>query len=357
MGESLKKTLVYSLLLMVSVSCASLKKENEKAASGEPLNGQAAVVAPQGTDVAADLAAKAKSAEVIVVDKQPLPIEQKPAVPTPFFKEGVWQKDLMQAVGSKTYEKMSFEFKNAEVHLSRLEKAPRHKKNEPKILGKIEVKLLKGDDHCKFQIKDQEPDFEIIDQAMLLKPSTFSKISGIFKSAKSKVPNVATCEYGVDIKMYETFPVEFNLKKATLFVENWDKPLTVDMSWGSIDLVSVSAINVKCGDCDLTGEKIKGHVQFNLDNGNVGLSGLTSNVEGITYGDTVLKWERLAQDSEVKLVSRAGDVILQFPKGVHLALDLKVPKGEIYSKNEEAAEKKGIPVSITAEAGNVKLYR
>ena len=62
------------------------------------------------------------------------------------------------------------------------------------------------------------------------------------------------------------------------------------------------------------------------------------------------------------VLSLSGDVFLTIPKLTLLALDLKVPKGEVYS-NLKYSElvlnsqelRGGMPVSVVAEVGNIRI--
>ncbi|MBI3555508.1 MAG: hypothetical protein HY074_04515 [Deltaproteobacteria bacterium] len=217
--------------------------------------------------------------------------------------------------------------------------------------GHLKIEKISGDADCKVRVQDSEKGIEISEPLLRHSPDGHSAVVKV----KSALPVVSKCRFSIEIGLKKAADTNIELVRGTLSVEGWDEPLRVKMEWGEIDVGTVGELSVVCGRCSLTGEGVEGPLHYTLETGNVGLTGLAGSVEGQTLGDTVLKWRKLRADSNVKLSSRAGDVILFFPETVPLAIDLKAPHGEVNSRFQTGAH--GVPVSVSAELGNVKVYR
>ncbi|MBI3543208.1 MAG: hypothetical protein HY075_08050 [Deltaproteobacteria bacterium] len=172
---------------------------------------------------------------------------------------------------------------------------------------------------------------------------------------KSSVPSASRCRFVLQLETREPMPAVVEVTRGSILAESWPQSLTLKLDWGDVDVGAVGPLDVTCGHCMFSGEGIAGPLHYNLESGNVGLAGLGGSVVGQTLGDTVLKWQRLRADSNVKLVSHAGDVILFFPESSPLAIDLHAPRGDVNSRFETGG--RGVPVSVTAELGNVQVYR
>jgi hypothetical protein len=191
-----------------------------------------------------------------------------------------------------------------------------------------------------------------------------TRFSAVSKG-RSAIPDTG-CRYAVELSSPEAAELLVDLKRGSVLVENWAEAVSVKLDWGDVDVGAVGPLNVECGWCTLTGEGVRGSLHYAIENGNVGMADLAGSVEGHTSGDTVLKWSRLPRDGSVKLASTAGDVILVFPGGMDLNIDLKAPRGEIYPRVDDDSAKRlgcyegkhpGIPVTVSAAAGNVRIYR
>lgn len=248
--------------------------------------------------------------------------------------------------------------------------------------GRLTVKVLRGGENCKVHLEEVDQKLYILEQGQsflgqtqgqtTVKPevATSAESTGeqslapaaqILKEGGQSATNKSeffhsglNCHYQIELAL-RTTPAEFVLKRGTLDIENWDHLVQARMDWGEMNVSNVGALQVLCGECTLTGERVHGKVRFDVQKGNIGLDGLEDSVEGRTQGDLVLKWAKLSRSSEVKIHSLAGDVILAIPGRVPLSMDLQVPRGEVYSKF--LPSHLGVPVSVTAEQGNVRLLK
>lgn len=250
--------------------------------------------------------------------------------------------------------------------------------------GKLEVKVLSGGENCKVHLEEVDEKLYILEQGQSFLAHTqsqttvtpevavnehpvapgevsFSPAAQILReggqSATSKSEyfhSGLACHYQIALAV-RTTPAEFVLKQGSIDVENWDHEIQARMDWGEMNLLNVGGLQVLCGECTLTGERVHGKVRFDIQKGNIGLDGLEDSVQGRTQGDLVLKWAKISRSSEVKIHSLAGDVILAIPGRVPLAMDLQVPRGEVYSKFLPSSF--GVPVSINAEQGNIRLLK
>lgn len=222
--------------------------------------------------------------------------------------------------------------------------------------GSLRVQLLKGDaSSCRVYVNDAEEVLQITDKPPAA--TSHASISAMHKlfALRTPMPTALKCRFGVELSLRESAPLSVVITRGAIAIENWSAPSTLSLEWGDIDVGAVGGLSVKCGRCTLAGEDVAGPLKFAVESGNVGLSGLAGSVEGQTLGDTILKWRRVKSDASVKLVSQAGDVILTFPGGAPLDLDLKAPRGDVFTPKHRSGGR-GIPVSVLAEAGNVRLY-
>lgn len=215
----------------------------------------------------------------------------------------------------------------------------------------LKIKRIAGSEACRVRVVVENNQLRISEGASAVKPSG---LSGVGKG-KSALPPVPACKFAVELASKETPESAVELVRGSVQAEQWKQALSIRVDWGDIDVGSVGPLKVTCGRCTLTGEEIAGPLNYELQSGNVGLAGLVGSVEGATLGDTVLKWRKLAAGSKVKLLSRAGDVILTFPGATPLAIDLKAPRGEVHTKVGHGES--GVPVDVVAELGNVQVYR
>jgi hypothetical protein len=230
--------------------------------------------------------------------------------------------------------------------------------NALKKQGKLKVTLLRGSaSECHVRVQEKEGGLFI--EEVALSPQALvsaRKFSGVGKhSGRSTVPSGFKCHYALELSLHEAGDLDLELKRGGVLVEQWNKPVTVKLDWGDVDVGEVGPLKVACGRCTLAGEGVEGSLQYRIENGNVGLAALSGTVDGSTAGDTVLKWRKMRADTKVKLVSHAGDVILSFPSAIPLSMELSAPRGEVYSLSDVGGG--GIPVSVMAELGNVRLYR
>lgn len=314
--------LVAAVALLLTPGCALFKpgvttishdaSETTESVLVPPAPAMATVGASAAADSAAAAAAVAKSVEVDSLDRKDLPTLSRLVVQLPY----------------------------ADVVLGT---SPGFRK------GQLRITKTAGEARCKVRVSETEKGLEITEP-----PKSSGALSAVGK-AKSALPPVSGCRFGIEIGLREAAMAVIELTRGSLAVEAWSAPLEVKMDWGDVDVGTVGALNVTCGRCTLTGEGVDGPLSYKLERGNVGLAGLSGSVVGSTFGDTVLKWRRLKSDSSVKLVSQAGDVILFFPESVPLAIDLKAPRGDVNSHFQTGAH--GVPVLVTAELGNVRVYR
>lgn len=249
----------------------------------------------------------------------------------------------------KEFEKVSINFEYADVTVAANAAARR---------GTLRVQLLKGGSDCKAHVSDTDKVLVIGD-----KPPAATATAALSAAAKtasrlvvrSTIPNSIKCRYAVELGLRQSAPLFVELTRGSVALENWASQSQLQLEWGDVDVGSIGALDVKCGRCTLAGEGVSGSLRFLMDNGNVGLSGLSGSVDGQTLGDTILKWRRIKPDATVKISSRAGDVVLTFPRGVPLDMQLKAPRGEVSTASHRMATR-GIPVTVRADLGNVRLY-
>ncbi len=211
--------------------------------------------------------------------------------------------------------------------------------------NKIKTSLVKGSkEDCKIAI------IKTLNQIVIQEPLQKER-----KKDESFFPKNFQCEFKIEISFINAAELELDINKSNITIENWEKPIFLKAAWGEMDFSQVQDLTLDCGNCTLTGENISGDLKYTLKTGNVGVEGLTGTVQGETSGDTILKWKKLKPNSNVKIISRVGDVVLTFPKKIALFMDLKVKNGEIYSKLN--SDEDGIPVTVVLQAGNLKIYR
>lgn len=270
------------------------------------------------------------------------------ATGTVLNETGISEDILINSSDLDVFEKLSINLAFADVRLTG-DYAGRK--------GTVRVQRIKGDASCKVYLDRNAQSLELSENPPSRSSETAISVSAVKKllARVSSMPPEARCRYSVEVGLKTAAELSIELKRGAIAIEHWDKPAYVRVDWGDIDVGSVDALDVKCGRCTLAGEGIAGALRFALDSGNVGLSGLSGAVEGQTYGDTILKWRRVKPNAAVKLVSKAGDVILTFPKGVPLDMELKAPRGDVFTPKDKV-QRHGIPVSVTAEVGNVRLY-
>lgn len=220
--------------------------------------------------------------------------------------------------------------------------------NVPARKGRLKLERVAGDQNCLVKMSETNQTLDLTDDS---KPDLELNSS----RHKSALPPSSRCHFSIEIGLPEAIETSIALTRGLVSAEAWDAALELKIAWGDIDVGSVGPLNVNCGRCTLTGDGVSGPFHYALNVGNVGVSGLSDSVDGRTLGDTVLKWKKIKSDSNVKVASHAGDVILFFPRFAPLALSLQAPRGEVFSKESEREH--GVPVSASAELGNIQLYR
>lgn len=221
--------------------------------------------------------------------------------------------------------------------------------------GTLRVQRLKGGENCKVYLHESKTIFELTETPPVETATASLSATAKRLFSRTSVPSTGRCRFAVELGLREASQLNVDLKRGAILLEQWDQPTSLKLDWGDIDVGTVGALDVKCGRCTLAGEGVAGPLRFTIESGNVGLSGLVGAVDGKTLGDTILKWSKVKAGAAVKLVSQSGDVILTFPRGVPLDMQLKAPRGDVYIQKDHP-ENNGIPVSVTAEIGNVKLY-
>ena len=209
-----------------------------------------------------------------------------------------------------------------------------------KTAGLITVKLLKGPSNCKIKLVTTETRLTLVDF----------------------MPEEVKCRFQIEISTAKPAELMINIERGVASISNWKESITVESKNADVDIAEVGPTAVKCERCTFSGSGVYGRLKYEIDNGNVGVEGLTATVDGRTLGDVVLKWNKVLPGSFIKVLSHYGDVFLTIPQKTLLALDLKVPKGEVYS-NKKSSElvlnsaelHGGMPVSVVAETGNVRI--
>jgi hypothetical protein len=240
-----------------------------------------------------------------------------------------------------------------------------------KGIKKGSLLIRRVDGNCDYKLIEREFDLYLTDSVFL------SAVKS--KKSKSFIPALEKCHFEVQLVLPEAARLKIHLKRGLLSLDHWRESLELKMGWGDIDLFEsgsklvdsflqdrwISAptnIDIECGRCTLTGMQLEGSLKYNLEAGNVGLSLLEDSVEGKTLGDTVLRWKKLALHSKIQVESKAGDVHLFFPGGAPIRAELKnltIKPGEEdpLAKFSVSNLSSSIPVEVSAESGNVKLYR
>lgn len=233
---------------------------------------------------------------------------------------------------SASFEKLRLSFSNASIRLDTT-----GSKKKP---GLISVKVTKGGAECQARLA--------------ISPTRVTLVEHITQKVK--------CRFDVTITGIAAASTDINLGKGTIQAMNWNQPLNAVIDSGDFDFENLGLIQLQCNRCNLSGSGASGGVRYTIGNGNIGIENLEGSVEGSSNGDHVLKWRKLLPGSKVLVNASAGDVIVAFPKNAHLSLELKVPRGEVYSQlssNETVLNaqelRQGTPVSISAATGNVRI--
>lgn len=207
--------------------------------------------------------------------------------------------------------------------------------------GTFTVETLRGGPLCQIDATSIDGKLDIQEK---LKDETQST-----KSNKD-----ADCLYEIHLTLPDA--VEMNIesnKFAQLELENWDDSIKVKVSKGVVAFSHIGELAVDCKQCDLSGEYLEGALKYSIEAGSVGVSQLSSSVDGNSKGDVVLSWRRVRPDAKVHVLTKAGDVLLSFPPAARLSLDLKAPKGDVFTKANSYSS--GVPIVATAEAGTIRL--
>ncbi|MBI2605196.1 MAG: hypothetical protein HYW49_03850 [Deltaproteobacteria bacterium] len=215
----------------------------------------------------------------------------------------------------------------------------------------ITVKLAKGKPTCKTKLAVSPTRLTLVE----------ASATDMGESAGGN-GKPGACHYEVKIATPDAGELEVDIRRGSLAVSNWPEPIRVRLRWGEIEFEAIGPLSVDCVECSIDGSGIAGKLRYSVGKGNIGVEGLTGSVDGFTHGDTVLRWKKMNPGSQVSVTSLVGDVILEIPKTVPLALDLRVPKGEIYSRLKPSEVvvnsqelRRGIPLTVVAESGNLRL--
>ncbi|MEW6056073.1 MAG: hypothetical protein AB1540_05610 [Bdellovibrionota bacterium] len=329
-------------VLQGCASSGSVRNE-EVAAAGHDGDSQVIVVPAPGeeSDEEDDLPPGHERSAAIESEKQLKLIRENPSSA---IQHSSLTKGVIQRNGLGVFTKINLQVEHADVRLVA---------GQPVRKGKLNVALLRGRPECNVRVSETDGVLDVVEAPG--EARTVQQISGVGKSGRSSVPD-AKCHFEIEMELSESAELSVDLKRGSIFLEQWPRSAHLKLGWGEVAVGNAGALVVECGRCTLTGEEIDGPVRFQLESGNVGLAGLSSSVEGQTLGDAVLKWKKVRPKAEVKVVSRAGDAILFFPSGVPLSLELQAPRGDVSSKVGKENHQ-GVPVSVTAQAGNVRVYR
>ncbi len=201
----------------------------------------------------------------------------------------------------------------------------------------LEIKLVKGNpNNCKIKVMHS-------DQLLFLAENF---------NADEK------CKFFVEIKLYETVPVDLTLGIGSIWASEWDDTINVKLQNGDVDFENIGSLNIKCKECTVAGSGVSGDLSYEIGNGNVGVEGLSQKVIGSTLGDTVLKWNMVNKSSQSSIISRGGDIILSFPKSGSMRFELNVPIGDVYSTilpDLVSVTDTAAVFKVYAETGNVRL--
>ncbi len=208
----------------------------------------------------------------------------------------------------------------------------------------FEIKLLKGNaNNCKVKVAKSDKYLTVVEH---------------FNENEK-------CKFYIEIKLYETVPVEIALGVGSLWASNWDDSILVNIENGDVDFENISSLDITCKECTVAGSGVRETLKYEIGNGNIGVEGLSAAVNGKTSGDTVLKWSKLSFGTNVSVESSSGDIIVGLPHAPPYIFDLKVPNGDVYSslhpdsiamlERSPSQNIKYTVISIQAEVGNVRL--
>lgn len=210
-----------------------------------------------------------------------------------------------------------------------------------KPTGTLHVRLLKGDPAaCKART--------------VLSPTRITIVDWM--------PSDQRCRFDVELILSQAVDLDLDVGAGAVDVSGWNQPVRIRTDLADVNVENVGALTVKGAQVTLSGSGVSGPLKWEFDHGNVGIEALSAGAEGKTSGDVVLKWTKMDPGSKVDVQTKHGDVALAIPKAVHVALDLKVPRGEVYVslKEREFAMnsqelRSGHPVNVTAELGSVRI--
>ena len=321
-------------ILLISVSCSKKVK----------------------TETLADLPSDSKKEEEITLEKNGYEVLQlkenadtsrkensETTTPTTSWEFDWLKKDLDEV------SKLVVNLKDAQVEISQ---ETNYKK------GTVRVSLLKGDKAvCIPQLIKEKAEIILKENAKggqnVAEKKMSDKVSGIFKSKTPKLEK-SLCSYKVQGVFPKALEISAELKRGSFFISSWNKPISLKVEFGDIDLEKVSKTNIECVECNLSGEEVDGELSYKIDSGNVGFEGLTDSVVGETLGDSVLHWKKFPTKGSVTVLSKMGNIHLKVPRGLSLNADLKAPRGDIYV-DEGLNTSSGIAFAATAEGGSVRV--
>lgn len=220
--------------------------------------------------------------------------------------------------------------------------------------NKIKVTLIKGKPSCGVEFKNQEGNLT------LTEPREGESFFSRFKKSH-KIPSGFGCLYLVEVVLKKETALKIDLVRAEIEVAHFNNaPIDIHLKWGDVDLAEVGPVNVQCEHCMLSGEAVNGPVTYNIEQGNVGLAGLTDSVVGSTNGDVILKWKKISATTQAKIISKAGDVVVMVPPQAKPWPTVQCQRGDISSNYFDVKDLPSLQQSsfqVTAELGNVRFYR
>lgn len=225
-------------------------------------------------------------------------------------------------------EKINIKLSNAQIKLVA---------SENKKQNILEIKLVQGNPNiCKVKIVRSEQFLFLVENY-----STNEK-----------------CKFSVDVKLFETVPVELFIGNGSVWASEWDDSIQIKMDNGDVDFENIDSLNLVCKECTVAGSGVSTDIFYEIGNGNVGIENIHGSVKGTTSGDTVLKWSKFNKGAVGTIHSKVGDIFVGIPQISQVYFDIRAPHGDVYSfiKPENIGSVEvGNKIGIHIETGNLHL--
>ena len=234
--------------------------------------------------------------------------------------------------------------------------------------GSLVISRVKGPQSCKASAVMHQGILYVAEESALheiFPESVFETKETDDDAASIALPEIAReipkprgessdCAYRVEYESPEPSDARLEVDGATdIEVSHWAEPLQVVAGTGTVAFAKIGELDLRCRSCDLSGEDADGSLHYQIGVGTVGMTQLSGTVDGVSKGDVKLNWRKVKVQTQIRIVSEAGDVTLNIPRSHSLALSLSAPRGDVHIKGSGSSQ--GIPVHVEAKAGTIRM--